>query len=715
MMMVSVFAGSAWASGPHGSYKHTNRLINATSPYLLQHAHNPVDWNEWGPEAFEQAQREDKPIFLSIGYAACHWCHVMAHEVFENESVAEILNKNFVSIKVDREERPDLDEIYMAATVAIAGRGGWPMTIFMTPDREPFEGGTYFPLEDRGNRRGFRGLILDIARQWKKDRASLIEHAGSLSNRVRQGMQRRLGKDLIDRTVISRNLERLVRNFDPDLGGFRSRRNKFPPTMEMELILREYVSQAEVSKPYLLDPVETTLIQMARGGIYDHIGGGICRYSTDPRWFAPHFEKMLYDQARVSSIYLSAYQLLDDEVYARVARSILDFCLSDMRDENGAFYSSYDADSEGEEGKYYVWRRSEIEALLGPGDSPLFCDFYNVTDQGNWHGGENILHESTSDQAFARSHKMTTEQWMQRKDHMRQVLLKVRRRRVPPGLDDKILAEWNGLLITSLARASRILNEPRYRDAAIRAAEFIRSKMVVDGRLLRVYRAGKSYNPGYASDYANMIEAWITLFETTGQRKWLRAADQLNTALIKHFADETDGSFFFTANDAEQLLARSKNLRDSVVPSANSTELLNLLRLAILLNRPELRARAEQMMRAMEPRVASGGMRRFQWGVLFYFGKPKEVAIIGDPGDPATEALIAEVYREYLPNKVVALGTPAEAAAPDAIPLLQRKTLVKGKPGAYVCQDYRCGRPTNTPEELSRQLQSPDILPQGGR
>jgi len=692
------------AEEPPEKHAHTNLLIDSSSPYLLQHAHNPVDWYPWGPEAFARAAEEDKPVFLSIGYAACHWCHVMEHESFENEAIAEILNEHFIAIKVDREERPDIDEIYMAATVADTGRGGWPMSIFMTPDRKPFLCGTYFPPEGRGSRPGFRGLCADIAQRWKSDRESLLKDAGSLTQRVRTSKRHRSGDSIVRLGAISSIVDRLVDRFDPNLGGFRSSRNKFPPTFALELMLREHAAQQEMSKPRLIDAVENTLQKMAAGGIYDHIGGGICRYSTDPRWFAPHFEKMLYDQARVSGVYLSAYQFTRDEQYARVARSILDYCLADLQDPAGGFYSSRDADSEGEEGKFYVWRKSEIDALLSPEDASLFCDYYNVKPGGNWHGGQNILHVSATDGAFSAKHDMAVADWHKRLAAMRQIIFDARQKRVQPGLDDKILAEWNGLLITSLARAHRILGEPRYGAAAAKAADFILREMVKDDRLFRAHRRGVTHVLGNAADYADFVEGLLTLYETTFEHKWLAAAERLNDTMVKYFEDSEEGGFFYTASDAEKLLTRSKNTRDSVVPSANSTAAHNLLRLAIHLNRSDLRRLAEKTMRAMGRLAAGGRLHRLQWAVLFYHVHPKEIAVIGDPQDPATQALVETIYRHYLPNKVVVLATPEQAAKPDALPLIKLKKLVNSRPAAYVCQNYLCKKPTTTPAELAKQL-----------
>ncbi len=701
----AVSSGTALGGENPQKHKYTNRLIKSASPYLLQHAHNPVDWYPWSDEAFERARKEKKPIFLSIGYAACHWCHVMERESFENEEIAAILNEHFIAIKVDREERPDVDEVFMAATIAATGRGGWPMSIFMTADHEPFMCGTYFPPESRGSRRGFRELITDIAEQWATDRQALTTKGQLIVSRVVQQKGMRGHTHDLDRKKISQSVDRIVKTFDPVLGGRRTRSTKFPPTMAMELMLREYATQRDVSKPHLVELVETTLRRMAGGGIYDQIGGGICRYSTDPRWFAPHFEKMLYDQATVSGVYLSAYQLTRNEFYARVARGILDYCIRDMQSPEGGFYSSLDADSEGEEGKFYVWRRAEIDELLPAKDAALFNEYYNVTERGNWHNGRNILHVKVTDEDFARQHQMDEAAWRKRLDGMKKILFDARSKRVPPPLDDKILAEWNGLLITQMARAYRILDEPRYRDSATRAADFILGNMVKDGRLYRAHRAGKTYIPGVATDYTDMVEALITLYETTFDRKWLSAAERLNDAFVKHFFDEEEHGFFYTAHDAEKLMVRSKSFRDSVVPSVNSVAPLNFLRLKVLLGRDDQLYYAEETLKVTLALIEPRSLERAQWAGIFYHEHPREIAIIGDPNDPNTQALIAEAYKNYYPNKVVASCRPEEATSEDALPLLKRKTLVRGKPGAYVCRDYICGRPVTTPADLAKQLE----------
>ncbi len=684
-----------------------NRLANASSPYLLQHAYNPVDWYPWGEEAFAKARAENKPVFLSVGYAACHWCHVMERESFENKAIAKVLNEHFVSIKVDREERPDVDEIYMAATQAQTGRGGWPMSVFMTAERKPFLCGTYFPPHTRGNRQGFGELLEDLVYRWNNDRDGLVADASALVQRVERSKRLVAGNTILDRDTVSRVVDGLAGRFDRTLGGFRSQRNKFPPTMPMELILRDFATHPHVSKAENVELVELTLQQMAYGGIYDHIGGGICRYSVDPRWFAPHFEKMLYDQARVCGVYLSAYQITHNELYASVARSILDYCIADLQDDKGGFYSSRDADSEGEEGKFYTWKQDELLAILGDTDGALFCDYYNATPGGNWHHGVNILYIDTPDSEFATSWDLTVDNWRAKLAGMKQRVFDVRAKRIHPGLDDKILSEWNGMLINQLARAGRVLGEPRYTRAAEQAANFILTTMLRDGRLYRAHHRGTTHIGGYAADYANVIEALITLYETTADIRWIRAAEQLNEAMVAHFRDTTDGTFFYTAHDAETLIVRSKNARDSVVPSANSVAALNNLRLAIHLRRPDLKAVGESILSAMSRNLAQGALTRMHWALLFYLQPPKEIAIVTRADDPAGAALITTVYADYLPNKVVGIATPEAAAAADGLPLMHRKTLYKGNAAAYVCQNYVCKKPVTTPQDLAKDLFGP--------
>ena len=688
-------------------HKHTNRLIDSTSPYLLQHAHNPVDWYPWGEQALSRAKSEDKPIFLSIGYAACHWCHVMEHECFENEEIAAFLNRHFVCIKVDREERPDLDEVYMTATQIFTGSGGWPMSVFLAPDLRPFYAGTYFPPTSRYGRPGFMDLLKEINTVWQNDRDRLLQNADAITERLEAFTTIHPGSEVIPLDSVRQVASTIAGSFDRSRGGIDSgpSGNKFPPSMTMELMLRVYQRSVAEGQPRkdLLDLVELTLRQMANGGICDQLGGGIHRYSTDPQWLVPHFEKMLYDQALVAWIYLSAYQITGKEFYADVARGILDYCLGDLQSPEGGFYSTRDADSEGVEGKYYVWSRAEVEAVLGAEDAKLFCRYYDVSDVGNWEG-RNILHVPHDAETVAKMHGVTADELRDRLAACRQKLLAVRDKRIPPGLDDKILTSWNGLLIATLARGASVLDEDCYRRAAVRAADFILTTMRRDGRLLRAYRNGKAHIGGYLSDYAFLIDGLIELYQTTFDAKWLTAAEELNEQVVKRFLDRQEGGFFYVSDDAEQLIVRTKDPGDTALPSGNSVQLMNLLRLAILQDQPEWRRLAEQTMKAFAGRLSQspGGFDRFCWAVAFYHSQPKEIVIVGDPTDSATRELCRAVYGRYLPNKIVAGITSSSQDI--GIPLLKGKTMIGGKPTAYVCQNYACKAPVTTAKDLAVQL-----------
>lgn len=693
-------------------HAHTNRLIDATSPYLLQHAHNPVDWFPWGAEALEKARSEDKPIFLSIGYSACHWCHVMERESFEKEEIAEILNREFVSIKVDREERPDLDEIYMTATVLYnQGQGGWPMSVFLTPDGKPFYAGTYFPPDSRWGRPGFKDILVQIARLWHADRQRLLEASETLTQAVRTYSGPAPDENGIPREVVSQTAAVLAQSFDPRYGGMLSgQTNKFPPSMAMSLMLREYHRTRLEGKPHaiLLDRVETTLDKMARGGIYDHIGGGIARYSTDPHWLVPHFEKMLYDQALVSAIYIEAFQVTGKQRYADVARDIFDYVMTDLQSPEGGFYSSRDADSEGVEGKYYVWSKAEITAILGEADAALFCSYYDVTSEGNWEG-HNILNAPRDLETVAKLNAVEPDELKRVLAVSRDKLLRARSQRVPPGLDDKVLTSWNGLMIASLAAGGRVLGEPKYIEAASRAAEFILHRMTSDGRLLRTSRNGKAHTAGYLEDYAFFTEALLELYFATFQPRWLLDAIRLNSDTVAHFWDREAGAFFQAADDAEQLVVRSKEIQDGAIPSGNSVALTNLVRLGEILDRDDLRGKAVETMRALAGTVrqAPQGFDRLLTAVDLYYSAMTEVVIVGPLSSPETQGLIQTASQGYDPYRLVLLlDTTMEKAdvLRERVPLLEGKMPVHGKPTAYVCRGRTCGRPADSPEELGQAL-----------
>lgn len=685
--------------------RHTNRLIHATSPYLLQHATNPVDWYEWGPEAFQEATQNDKPVFLSIGYSACHWCHVMAHESFESADVAAILNEFFVSIKVDREERPDIDEIYMAYTQAVTRGGGWPMSVWLTPDGTPFHAGTYFP-KDR-----FLDLLQGIVETWKNDRQKILNGArGAGDFFSRWSADRAPAEGVVPRETLDETGKRMASHFDRVRGGMASGSNKFPPSMTMDLLLRVYRRTGDSD---LFEVVETTLDHMARGGIYDHIGGGICRYSTDREWLVPHFEKMLYDQAMVSSIYLDAYQLTKKPLYAFIASDIFDYVILDLQSPEGGFYSARDADSDGLEGAFYIWTVDEINKLLGETEGKLFCAYYDVTETGNWfesrghapRGPKNILHINKPPEAFAKLHGLAADDLNSRIHRWREKLRAVRDKRTPPNLDDKVLTAWNGLMIASLAKGARVLDEPRYAEAASRAARFILAELRKDGRLLRTYRDGQARLTGYLNDYAFFVEGLLNLYEATFEPKWLEEAVALTDDAIEYYFDSQGGAFFFTANDGETLIARSKHPHDGAIPSGNSIQAMNLLRLAVLVDKKEdYRVKAESIFRTFGSDIirSPSAFERLLCAADFYHDRVKEIAVIGGPTQPGTAALLKTIYDRYLPNKVV-VGAP-DAQAESWIVLLRGRTLKNGQPTAYVCENYRCKLPVTSPDQLAGQL-----------
>ena len=690
-------------------HAHTNNLIRATSPYLLQHAHNPVNWYEWGPEALAKAKAEDKPIFLSIGYSACHWCHVMEHECFEDDEVAAMLNQHFISIKVDREERPDIDDIYMAYTQASTGGGGWPMSVLMAPDGLPFFAGTYFP-KDR-----FMPLLDNFQQIWRTEREKITENATQVRRYFAQWASgAETAEGVPPRSTCKEAATRIVGYFDRSLGGMGAGRsgNKFPPSMAMELLLRVH---RQTGRGDLLDAVRVTLDHMARGGIYDHIGGGICRYSTDVEWLVPHFEKMLYDQALVSSIYLDAFGVTKDPLYAYTAGDIFDYVIEDLQSPEGGFYSTRDADSEGLEGKFYIWTIAQVKAVLGEEEGALFCAFYDVSETGNWFerlghapkGPKNILRITKPPETFAKLKGISTDQLEGKIKTWREKIKAARSQRVPPGLDDKILTGWNGLMISSMAKGARVLDQPRYATSAAKAADFVLTNLRRDGRLLRTHRGGTSHLTGYLDDYAFLIDGLINLYEATFEQKWLDEALALNGTLIKYYWDEQGGGFYFTASDGETLIARSKSPGDGAIPSGNSVAASNLLRLAILFDRKDYREKAEALFRAFGTQMTQSpsSFERLLCSLDFYHAKVKEVAVIGDPTATETRALLATVFNKFRPNKVVVHS--AGATAQDAkLPLLRGKTLVNGAPAAYVCQNYTCKRPVTTTAELAKSLDS---------
>ena len=676
-----------------------NRLAHEISPYLLQHAENPVDWYPWGEEALERAMREDRPIFLSIGYAACHWCHVMERESFENEAVAALLNQSFVSIKVDREERPDLDDIYMAATVALSGGGGWPMSVFLTPDRRPFFAGTYFPPTDRHGRPGFSTLLKRIAQLWRSQRDDLLAQASALVAQVRAGYEI-VAAAPVSSAMISAAVRALAASFDPQWGGFGAA-PKFPPAASISLLLRHH---AKTEDAHALAMATTTLDGMKNGGIYDHLGGGFARYSTDERWLVPHFEKMLYDNAALARVDLEAYQATHDLEYGRVARETLDYVVREMQDAEGGYYCATDADSEDEEGRFFVWTLDEIQALLDPVSAKAFALFYDVTVQGNWEG-KNVLHPSRTVTQAASELGCTSEALQSRLEAAREKLYHARLARVPPLLDDKVITAWNGIMIGAMAEGFRVLRDPRFLQSAERAARFVLSALRrPDGGLFRTARAGRAHLPGCLDDYAYLADGLITLFEAGGSAESLAEALRLVERGLRDF-DDGHGAFFTTARDHETLFARPREGQDGALPNANAVFARALARLARHYDRDDLAQRARAALIAYGTLIEQAPQAfATSLDVLdFLESIPFELALVGRRGTPDREALERAVAERYLPNRVCAHLDPDRPEATD-LPLLRGKTLVRERAALYVCRNYACAAPVTDPGAAAAAL-----------
>jgi len=671
----------------------TNRLAHEASPYLRQHAENPVDWYPWGDEALRAAREQDKPILLSIGYAACHWCHVMAHESFEDAATAELMNRHFINVKVDREERPDLDSIYMSAVVALTGQGGWPMTVALTPDGRPFFGGTYYPPTPRHGMPAFRQVLLALAEAWQERRGDVEGSAGEIADHLRQtalaealGGGGALSDDLLDQA-----LNGLLRSFDSRLGGF-GRAPKFPPSMTLEFLLRVYAQRGDAMSLHM---AERTLEAMAHGGIYDQLGGGFARYSTDERWLVPHFEKMLYDNALLARVYLHAWQVTGKPLYRRVVEETLDFVMREMRHDGGGFYSSYDADSEGEEGKFYVWTAGEIRAALGD-DAAGFMATYDVSETGNWEG-HNILHLPSG----------ADEDQVAEMAAARRTLFDIRAGRVPPGLDDKVLTAWNGLMLAAFAEAGRVLDRPDYTAAAVANAEFLHATMRrADGRLLRSWQAaaGDARYNAYLEDYAFLADGLLALYETTFEPRWFAWARELADLMLAHFADPA-GGFFDTSDDHEALLHRPKDVQDNATPSGNGMAAHVLLRLGLFTGEGRYWDTAERMVAGLYEPMARYATAFAHWlgAAAFILSEPQELAVVGDPAAAGTRALLDVAQRAYRPNLVVAAG---EGAAAEVVPLLANRERLDGRAAAYVCRRFVCRRPVSDPVALAEQLGS---------
>ncbi len=689
--------------------KHENRLAGETSPYLLSHAHNPVDWFPWGAEALAKAKAEDKPIFLSIGYAACHWCHVMERESFEDPEVARKLNEGFVSIKVDREERPDLDAVYMTATIAMSGSGGWPMSVFLTSSGVPFFAGTYFPKGSKYGRPGFLTILDRLGELWRDDRGKLLDQSRELLRALEDEAAAEAPRP-IDAGAIDLAVKQLARGFDARWGGFGGA-PKFPAPFSLELLMRHH---ARTGDPESRRMVVVTLDRMAEGGIFDHVGGGFARYSTDEKWLAPHFEKMLYDNAHLARAYTLAWQAFGEARHAAVARRTLDYVAREMQGEHGGYFSATDADSEGVEGKFFVWSLKEIEALLGEGDSRAFAAAYDVTEEGNWEG-HNILWTPRPLVEIARELEITPTELEAILERGRGVLYEARKKRVPPLLDDKVLASWNGLMIGAMALAGRAFGEPGWIASAKRAATMVLETLRrPDGGLLRTFRAGRAHIPAFLEDYACLTDGLVDLFEATGEATWLRAALALGERAAIDFAGEPDQGFYSTAKDAERLVVRMREGQDGATASANAILSRALVRLSVHGARPDLRDLAESAIRA-HGRSITRAPRAFATSIDVVerlVAPPVEIALVGT-SLPGGDALVAELGKSFLPHAIVAVT----AEAPDGAshPLLEGKTPLDGRATAFVCEAFACRAPVTTAEDLRRDLGEAMARWRGGR
>jgi uncharacterized protein len=704
-----------------------NRLAHESSPYLLQHRDNPVDWYPWGKEAIEKARREDKPIFLSIGYSACHWCHVMEHESFENEAIARVLNENFVPIKVDREERPDLDQIYMNAVQMLTGHGGWPMSVFLTPDLKPFYGGTYWPPHSSRSMPGFDQILAAVIDAWKNRREHALTAADQLTAELRNVGEAGGGDDdSLNASLIERAVGQLHRSFDSANGGFGSA-PKFPHPMDLQLLVR--VAQ-RTGQQGPLDMVRFTLDRMAAGGIYDHLGGGFARYSVDARWLVPHFEKMLYDNALLASAYLDAYLIFrqgatgsdsaeSEEAlaelvahnYARVLRETLNYVIRDMTDPAGGFYSTEDADSEGHEGLFYTWTPDEIEAVLGEERGATFGRVYDVSDIGNFEG-RNILNLPKTPAQSAAILRREPSELAAELAESREKLFAAREKRVRPGRDDKVIIAWNGLMIDAMARAGAALNEPEYVITADEAAKFILKKMRRDGgRLLHTYRDGQAKLDAYLDDYASLANSFVSLYEANFDERFIDEAVQLMDIVLEKFAHSA-GGFFYTADDHEQLITRTKELTDSSTPSGNALAATALLRLGKLLGRGKYLDAAQKTLAAAVPIMERAPMAAGQMLLALdrYLGPAHELVLVGDFSRDDTKDALGAIHRRFLPRSVCAARDSKQAAngfrSPHLVELFAGKSSPDGKPVLYICQNFACQEPAIGLGAIKSQLGS---------
>ncbi len=683
-----------------------NRLLESASPYLQQHAHNPVDWHPWGPEALEKARREDKPIFLSIGYSTCHWCHVMAHECFEDQAIAAVLNEHFVAVKVDREERPDLDETYMNVVTALTGRGGWPLSVFLTPDLKPFYGGTYFPPSDRGGLPGFPRLLLALSQSYRKNQDQIQELARRVIGHLQTLGELPAATAEPSREVADQAMGRLLKEYDSVHGGLGGA-PKFPRALELGLILYYY----HLSRDHgAQEKLGFTLEKMARGGIYDQLGGGFHRYAVDAGWVVPHFEKMLYDNALLVPLYLAHFQLSGSPLSRRIAAETLDFALRDLEAADGGFYAAWDADSEGVEGKYYIWSLQEVAAVvgsdLGADQASLAIAALGVTAAGNFEG-TNVLTRPRSREQLAAAFSLSRLEVEQHLNAALEALRQARVRRVPPQRDDKIVTSWNGLMLAALAQGFQVLGEPRYYEAAARAGRFLLSELFREGRLQRSWRQGRVSVPGFSEDYAHLAYGLLELYEADFDPSWLAAAGHLMDLLDDFFLDPDSGVYFLVARDQEAPLLRARSIYDQTLPSGSSMAARVCLKLHRLTGEDRYRERALNILRVLQ-----GQARETPWGFahllsvqILDLNPPLDLTLVGVRGDPAIEGMLKAAYRFFLPERRLLLKNPADAAALEAVaPAAGPYSSLDGAPVAYLCHHFTCLPGIQEARELEGEL-----------
>ena len=668
-----------------------NRLAGETSPYLLQHANNPVDWYPWGDEALNHAKAEDKPILLSIGYSACHWCHVMAHECFEDDEIARLMNDNFINIKVDREERPDLDSIYMQAVQAITGSGGWPLTVFLTPDGKPFFGGTYFPPEDRRGIPGFTRVLKTVADAYKNRRGEIEKAAKQIVAVLTPKTRRDSSREPLVLDILKQAYLSLQKDFDKENGGF-GLAPKFPQPMVLEFLLRYF---HRTQDKMVLEMVDFTLEKMARGGIYDQLGGGFHRYATDSSWLVPHFEKMLYDNALLSRIYLHAYLVTGKQLFRSVVEQTIDYVIREMTAPQGAFYSTQDADSEGMEGKYYLWTPQEIIEVVGKNNRQIVADYFGVTANGNFEG-QNILHVV----------KELEPKVLTIIDQAKVSLMRRREQRVKPGRDEKILTSWNGLMLATLAEAACALDRRDYLAAAIANGSFLLDSMIKNGFLTHSCKDGKAKLDAYLDDYAMIIDGLLTLHQATLRGEWLRQAITLAKIMVEQFRDEATGVFYDTGGRHENLFVRPQSMFDSALPSGASTATMVLLKLGWLTDNHEFEQIATRALRSVRELMSQHPLSFGNWlcSLDFYLSEPREIAIIGSIDNPATSELLRTLCTTWMPNKVVAAYDPDDPTSVPELKLLENRGMINNQPTVYVCHRYSCQKPVTDPVSLAAQL-----------